>query len=367
MRWTREEYINLLTFGEVKRPMLVEMFGLLVGLDEEWQAQGAAIEERTLTAFSFDYVERVDCGGNNFIQSTITPSVIEDTKEYAISIDEYGRKTKLIKASATIPLPMDNPVTDMDSWLKIKDWFTFHENRINWDQVELAKKRQVGGALVLALIPGGFDFPRQLMGEEGTCLCYYDNPELMWDILNTAKDTATKIFERICPKLTIDNVCVHEDMAGKSGPLVGPNLIDTFIAPYYHAVWDIAKNHGATLFSQDSDGNMNSVVDSFIKCGVNVMYPAEPRSGMDIVELRKKYGNQLALKGGIDKFALRGTKEDIKKELEYKLQLKTGVAFGLDHRIPNGVPIENYRYYIKTAKEILGINEIDHHFQPMGF
>lgn len=30
-----------------------------------------------------------------------------------------------------------------------------------------------------------------------------------------------------------------------------------------------------------------------------------------------------------------------------------GIAFGLDHRIPNGTPLENYRYYVDTAREIL--------------
>lgn len=367
MRWSREEYINLLTYGEVERPMLVELFGLLVGLDEEWKAQGASKEELNLSAFSLDYVETVDYGGNVFVQSNIKPILIEDTNEYSIHKDQFGRKMKLIKSSATLPLPLDYPVKDMDSWLKIKDWFTFKESRIDWDKVEYAKKRQAEGALVCAHIPGGFDLPRQLMGEEGVCICYYDNPELMQDIMATIKDCAVKVFERICDKLVIDNVCVHEDMAGKSGPLIGPNLVDKFISPYYQAVWDIAKSHGAKLFSQDSDGNIIPVIDSFIKCGVNVMYPAEPGAGMDIVQLNKKYGQKLAFKGGIDKYALRGTKEDIRKELEYKLQLKKGVAFGLDHRIPNGVTIENYRYYINTAKEILGIKEIKHHYQRMAF
>ena len=49
------------------------------------------------------------------------------------------------------------------------------------------------------------------------------------------------------------------------------------------------------------------------------MYPCEPAAGMDILRLRKQYGTQLALKGGIDKFSLRGTKEDIRCELEKKL------------------------------------------------
>ena len=41
MKWTREEYIELMTFGNVDRPMFVELFGPLVGLPEEWRAQGA--------------------------------------------------------------------------------------------------------------------------------------------------------------------------------------------------------------------------------------------------------------------------------------------------------------------------------------
>jgi hypothetical protein len=42
MKWNREEYIELMTFGKVERQMFVEMFGLLVGLDKEWLKQGAS-------------------------------------------------------------------------------------------------------------------------------------------------------------------------------------------------------------------------------------------------------------------------------------------------------------------------------------
>ena len=32
-----------------------------------------------------------------------------------------------------------------------------------------------------------------------------------------------------------------------------------------------------------------------------------------------------------------------------------GCVLALDHRIPNGTPLENYRYYVRTAREILGL------------
>ena len=42
-------------------------------------------------------------------------------------------------------------------------------------------------------------------------------------------------------------------------------------------------------------------------------------------------------------------KKEILKELECKLHplMQTGgTVFGLDHRIPNGTPLENYKFYV---------------------
>ncbi len=358
MKWTREEYIELMTFGKVERQMFVSLFGPLVGLKEEWIKQGATESELNMTAFDWDYVPVVGCGGHTGVRGGFKPVVIEETAEYIISRDELGRTMKLPKGYATLPLPLDFPVKDMDSWLKIKPMYEFHEDRINWDWVENAIKRQKEGAIVLASMLGGFDLPRELMGEELACIAYYEDPELMEDIISTATDTAFKVFDRISDKVMIDNLFVHEDMAGKSGPLVGPNLIEEFIKPYYRKIWDMLSSKGTRLFSQDSDGNMTPVVDAFLDCGVNIMYPIEPAAGMDVVELRKKYGNRLAFKGGIDKHVLRKSKTDILRELEYKLQpimQAGGMVFGIDHLIPNGTPLENYRYYVDTAREILGL------------
>jgi uroporphyrinogen-III decarboxylase len=156
----------------------------------------------------------------------------------------------------------------------------------------------------------------------------------------------------------IDQLSVHEDLAGKSGPLIGPNIMDEFVVPYYRRVWDAARAAGAEIFQMDSDGNINPIMDSFIAGGVNSFLPLEPAAGMDMVAVREKYGRDIALVGGIDKFALLGTKADIDRELDYKLDAKMqsgGVVFGLDHRIPNGVHIENYRYYVKRSREMLGL------------
>ena len=42
MRWTRDKYVALMTFDDVPRPMFSELFGPLIGLEDEWCEQGAA-------------------------------------------------------------------------------------------------------------------------------------------------------------------------------------------------------------------------------------------------------------------------------------------------------------------------------------
>jgi len=358
MRYSREDYLELMTFGHFERPMFVELFGPLIGLEKEWRSQGASEDEINMTAFDWDYVPIVQCGGQTGVFGGQAERILEENDEYIIRQDDLGRKTKMLKGYSTIPLPLDYPVKDMDTWLKVKPLLEFREDRIDWDQVGHARKMQRAGHLVVAYIPGGFDVPRQLMGEEITCLSYYMQPELMQDIIQTMTETSFKVLDRISDELIIDQLSVHEDLAGKTGPLIGPNEIRTYVKPYFRKIWELLSSKGTRLFDMDSDGNVNPILQDLIDCGLNSMHPFEPAAGMDMVEVRKKFGKQMVIRGGIDKHVLRKDKNAIRDELEYKMQplmQKGGCVFGLDHRIPNGTPLENYRYYVQTGREILNL------------
>jgi len=356
MIWQREEYIAHCNFSYTGREMFCELFGPLIGLEAEWALQGASEAELSLQGFDWDYVLKTSLSAECFANTGMTDVILEDTPEYQITLDGMGRRCKLCKDSATIPLPLTHPVATMDDWLKIKHWYAFSEDRVDKEQLLRQRALWEKGYLTVMGVPGGFDEPRQLLGEEGLCIAAYEEPELIEDILATIGNLCVKVLERVLAIVPIDCLSIHEDMAGKSGPLFGPSQITQFLLPYYQKVWAPLKDAGCTLFSQDSDGDMNAVLDNFLDCGINMSFPCEPGAGMDIVSLRKKYGKRLAFKGGIDKYVLRGTKADILRELEYKICAETmggGTVFGIDHRIPNGVPLENYRYYVNTAREML--------------
>ena len=81
MKWTREEYLDLMTFGDTPRPMFSELFGPLIGSAEEWRAQGASEDEIKLE------LDRAGLPGSGKIQlrditisATVTWSRIRSSK-----------------------------------------------------------------------------------------------------------------------------------------------------------------------------------------------------------------------------------------------------------------------------------------------
>jgi hypothetical protein len=352
----RQEYVDHMTFQTNERPLFTEIFGPLIGLKEEWEQQGATAAELDLSAFNYRCPAFVTVQAACGFFGGPPEQTIEETDEHRIYRDSMGRLMKLPKNYATLAHPMEYPVATMDDWLKIKSHFLFDPRRLaeGW-QKSAAQAREADKVLRLQ-IPGGFDAPRTLMGEEGVCIAYYEQPELVADILATICQTTLAVLDAVTREIVPDVLFIHEDMAGKSGPLAGPSQITQFIAPYYRKVWELASARGIRLFDQDSDGDMNAVIEYFVDAGVNCMHPFEPAAGMDVVKTRQKFGKRLACYGGIDKHVLRKDRAAIDAELEYKIPpmvASGGCMLALDHRIPNGTSLENYRHYVAKTWEIM--------------
>ena len=119
--------------------------------------------------------------------------------------------------------------------------------------------------------------------------------------------------------------------------------------PHYKKVTGLLRSKGVDIIFVDSDGNISQLIPLWIESGVNGMYPLEVAAGMDAVELRQRYGNECLLWGNIDKRALAKSKEALKEELDRKIPflLSQGGYFpGIDHFIPEDVPLENFQFYL---------------------
>ena len=352
----REEFLDYMTFRANARPLFTEIFGPLLGLKEEWAAQGASPEELDLSAYRFRCPEYGRLPVNTDFAHGWPEEILEETEDMLFARDAMGRRVQLAKKASTIPLPLEYPVHNMDDWRRFRHHYEFSDDRLGEGWEAAAGGFLAEGKVITVGIPGAYATLRELMGAEDACLAPYDQPELVEDVLRTMGDTASRVLDTVSARVPVDMLAVHEDMAGISGPLWGPRQVRQYMKPYYRRVWDMLAGRGCRLFMQDSDGNITPILPELLECGLNMIHPCEPAAGMDIVRLREQYGQRLALEGGIDKHVLRRSREEIEAELEYKLppMVRTGgCVLGLDHRIPNGTPLWAYRFYIQKAWEIL--------------
>jgi uroporphyrinogen decarboxylase len=97
----------------------------------------------------------------------------------------------------------------------------------------------------------------------------------------------------------------------------------------------------------DSDGNVEDLIPCWLDVGINFIYPMEVSAGMDVVALRKRFGRDLLIGGGMDKRVLAGDKAGILRMVEEKRPLieEGGYLPGCDHAMPPDIPWENYRFY----------------------
>jgi uroporphyrinogen decarboxylase len=76
-------------------------------------------------------------------------------------------------------------------------------------------------------------------------------------------------------------------------------------------------------------------------------------AGLDVRELKPRYGPRLILYGNIDVRKLSGTKADIEEEIRTKLPLAKaggGYIYHSDHSVPHTVSFENYCFAVDLLR-----------------
>jgi len=102
-----------------------------------------------------------------------------------------------------------------------------------------------------------------------------------------------------------------------------------------------------------SCGRVKEFVPFYIEAGLTCLHPLEVKAGMDLIELKKSYGDVLAFMGGIDvrKMAAENQRE-IEEEIKTKITFAKkggGYIYHSDHSVPDNVSFERYKYVIELV------------------
>jgi uroporphyrinogen decarboxylase len=203
---------------------------------------------------------------------------------------------------------------------------------------------------------GGFFGPlRNLVGVESLCMLFYDDPAFVEEMMDATADFVIAMMDQILDHTDVHVYGFWEDMAYKTGPLIGPDMVRRYMLPRYRRVVEFVRGRGVEFVCLDSDGDISSLIPVWLDAGIDTLYPFEVQCGMDVIEVRREYGRDLRIWFGIDKRALAQGPEAIDAELRRVRPLmdEGGYVPGLDHSMPPDIPFANYCYYMEQLWGIL--------------
>ncbi|MGQ9683902.1 MAG: uroporphyrinogen decarboxylase family protein, partial [Anaerolineae bacterium] len=94
-------------------------------------------------------------------------------------------------------------------------------------------------------------------------------------------------------------IAMYDNIAGNKARSMWPRLYRRYFPPQMARMVAAFKRAGARKVMLHSDGDIRAVLDDLVEIGIDAINSVEPRAGMNALALREKYGQRLALVGGL--------------------------------------------------------------------
>jgi hypothetical protein len=172
-------------------------------------------------------------------------------------------------------------------------------------------------------------------------------------------DFAAKLADKILSAVKVDAALFNEPIGGLNGPLLSPAMYKELALDNYQPVLRILARHGVPVTIFRTYANARLLLPQVLAAGFNCLWAYETNCReMEYPELRREFGRDLRLIGGIDTDALRQDRDAIRREIEEKvpaLLADGGYIPTADGRIREDVSFQNYQYYRKLMQKYIRI------------
>lgn len=279
--------------------------------------------------------------------------VITKNEEYQISRNGWGVLEKT-KKQAYFSQELDYLIKDPKDLDKYPFENPLDDRRYAGFKERVAQEKDKGRC-VFGKIGGPYIRASFIRGQENFLMDVASDEGFAMDLVNRIGDFLLEVGKREITEGQLQNtgVWISDDMAYNLGPMVSPKSFERIFLPVYKKMVSELKSHGAKYVGLHSDGDIRPLLDMLIDCGIDLINPLEPKAGMSLVDLKKKYGRKLAYVGGMcnSDVLLNGPEERIIKKTEEILEAARdgGVAIG-SHSIDKNISVKNYMTYINCIK-----------------
>jgi len=337
----RERFLAALSHKEADRiPICDTPWATTI---ERWHREGLPEDKSPAEYFGY---ERTGGGGAD-LSFQFPPQTLQETDDYKIVRDGWGATTRVFKGRESVPELIDYTVTDRKKWEELKPRYTWNESRVNWEAGLAANRAARATGLFVQFSAGfGFDRVQRMVGMTRVLTAIAEDPEWVKEMFDATADLIIAAVEEMTARgFEFDGAFIWNDQAYRNGPFFSPAAWKELEFPAQKRLCDFFHSKGMPVILH-TDGDVRPLIPMFIEAGFDCLQPLEVKAGMDLVELKKKYGDRLAFMGGIDARAMADPDPAvIKREIGTKIPFAKkggGYIYHSDHSVPDDVSFEQY-------------------------
>lgn len=195
----------------------------------------------------------------------------------------------------------------------------------------------------------------RIMGTENVLLKLAEAPGRMAKFIERLGDFVVGIVEgqAAAAEGKLTGIYIWGDIAYDKGMFFSPDYWRRVYKPQLKHICDAAHAAGLKTIYHGC-GDASEVFEDMIVSGVDAYNPLEAKAGLDVVELKRRYGNRWAFNGNIDVRVLAtNDREQIRGEVLRKLNAARGGGYIVqsDHSVPDNVAPASYEYAIELLRE----------------
>jgi uroporphyrinogen decarboxylase len=251
--------------------------------------------------------------------------VVEETNVAKLIRDGNGALLRWRKDRSGTPEHVDFLIKDRKGWEThirpcLIDSRTY-ERRIDFQRYrDTRAKCEREGVFLCAGAVAVFDLMSPMCGHENLLMGMAADPNWVRDMGEVYANTTINLLEMLFDREGLpDGMWFWDDLGFKHRPFMSPAMYHEIIFSAHRRLFEFAHSHGLPVILH-ADGMVESLIPQLIEAGIDCLQPLEVKAGMDLLRIKKNFGQRIALIGGMDaRELISNDRTRVRKELESKL------------------------------------------------
>ncbi|MGQ9683231.1 MAG: uroporphyrinogen decarboxylase family protein [Anaerolineae bacterium] len=172
-----------------------------------------------------------------------------------------------------------------------------------------------------------------------------DEPGRVKEEQARAVDQALEAAAPLAGRGIFDGYALCADYCFNTSPFLSPARFAEFVTPYLARLIAGYREMGYYTIKH-TDGNIMPIIDQLVACKPHALHSLDPQAGVDIAEVKRRYGQQICLIGNVNCGLLQtGSEEEVIASARYALQHGMpggGYVFSTSNCVYTGMPLSRY-------------------------